>query len=154
MRVFSRVDGAAVVDSSNIALFGLNIESPSNQRAHLGYLFDHTFRVTTSRAVQRAPAEEARKTLEWMEEQVDMILVHLDLDVIDPGQFPLGNVPNWTGLGFDETMVAVKTFLASEKTVGLSVAEVNPDHDPGLNMTKQLVDKLVEALQEKSQPGQ
>ena len=150
MKQFSRSDGGPVVDGTNIVLFGLNIESSSNQRAHLGYLFDEAFRITTSRAVQKAPVETARKALEWMEEQVDFILVHLDVDVIDPGQFPLGNVPNWTGLGFEETMVAMKTFLKSEKVVGLSVAEVNPDHDPGLQMTTQLVDKLVEALSEKS----
>ena len=81
-----------------------------------------------------------------MEERVDYIIVHLDVDVIDPGEFPLCHLPNFTGLGFEETMTALKVFLKSKKTVALSVAEVNPDHDPGLEMTGRLVDEIVDGL--------
>ena len=80
------------------------------------------------------------------QERVDQIVVHLDVDVIDPGEFPLCNVPNYTGIGYSETMTALKTFLKSEKAVALSVAEVNPDHDPGLEMTGRLVGDLVAGL--------
>ncbi|OCT49515.1 hypothetical protein CLCR_07419 [Cladophialophora carrionii] len=146
MRVLCRPDGAGVVDNRNILLFGLNINSPANKREHLGYLFDHGFRVTTSQSVQRNPVKEAKAALEWMEDKVDYILVHLDVDVIDPGLYPLGNVPNWTGLSFEATMAAFKTFLRSDKVVGLSIAEVNPDHDPGLRMTTELVDNIVDGL--------
>lgn len=146
MKSFGRPDGSGVVDSSNIVLFGLNIDSPANKREHLGYLFDNSFRVFTSHSVQQAPRESAHAALHWLEERVDYIVVHLDVDVIDPGQFPLCNVPSWTGLGFEEAMAAVKIFLKSEKCVALSVAEVNPDHDPGLEMTGRLVDEIVHGL--------
>ncbi|KAL9088628.1 MAG: hypothetical protein Q9165_006148 [Trypethelium subeluteriae] len=146
MKVFCRRDRSGVVDNSNIVLFGLNINSEANKRDHLGYLFDNNFRVVTSQSVQRAPVESAEAALRWLEERVDYIVVYLDVDVIDPGQFPLCNVPNWTGLGFEETMAAVKVFLKSEKSVALSVAEVNPDHDPGLEMTGRLVDEIVDGL--------
>jgi arginase len=144
MKQFSRDDGSAVIHNSNIVLFGLNIASEANKREHLGYLFDNNFRVVTSSAVQKAPVTKAREALRWLEERVDHIIVHLDVDVIDPGEFPLCNVPNWTGLGFEECMAALKVFLKSEKAVALSVAEVNPDHDPGLEMTGRLVDEIVE----------
>jgi arginase len=149
MKTFCRPDsaGSGVVDNSNIVLFGLNIDSPANKRAHLGYLFDNGFQVVTSQTVQEAPVERAKKALQWMEDRVDYILVHLDVDVIDPGLYPLGNVPSWTNLGFKETMTAVKIFLSRKKVVGLSVAEVNPDHDPGLNMTEQLIGELIEGLE-------
>lgn len=146
MKTFSRPDGSGVVDSSNIVLFGLNVDSQVATRPHLGYLLDNSFRVFTSRKLKGAMAAEAKAALKWMEGHVDHILVHLDVDVIDPQQFPLCNVPNWTGLGFEEVMDAVKIFLSSEKSVGLSVAEVNPDHDPGLKMTAQLIDKIVDGL--------
>lgn len=146
MKCFSRPDGSGVVDAENIALFGLNITSPANKTEHLAYLFNNRFRVTTSDAVQASPIKRAEETLAWMEKKVDYILVHLDVDVIDPGLFPLGNVPSWTGLGFEECMGALKVFLGSEKVVGLSVAEVNVDHDPGLEMTTRLVDGIVEGL--------
>ena len=150
MKPFSRPDGSGVVDSSNIVLFGLNIDSSTNKLPHLGYLFDNHYRVITSQAVQANPAERAKVALTWLEERVDFLLVHLDVDMIDPGLFPLANVPSWTGLGFHESMAALKIFLKSSKCVGLSVAEVNPDHDPGLKMTEQLIDEIVEGLSEKT----
>jgi len=146
MKTFCRSDESGVVDNSNIVLFGFNTNSEANKREHMSYLFDNNFRVVTSQAVQRAPVDKAQAALRWMEAQVDYIVVHLDVDVIDPGEFPLCNVPSWTGLGFEETMAAVKVFLGSEKAVALSVAEVNPDHDPGLKMTEKLVDHLVDGL--------
>ena len=43
-------------------------------------------------------------------------------------------------------MTAVKLFLGSPKAVAFSIAEVNPDHDPGLGMTEMLVDHIVDGL--------
>lgn len=37
-------------------------------------------------------------------------------------------------------------FLGSEKVVGLIVAEVNVDHDPGLEMAGRLVEGILEGL--------
>lgn len=147
MKQFQKPSGAGVVDSGNIVLFGLNTQSEANKRSHVGYLLDNNFRAFTSQTVQHHPEESAKKALEWMANQgVDYVLVHLDVDVIDPGEFPLCNVPNWTGLGYGEMVRALNVFLKSEKCVGLSVAEVNPDHDPGLEMTRRLVDDIVTGL--------
>ena len=74
------------------------------------------------------------------------ILLHLDVDVIDPGKYPSGNFPCWKGVGFTEIMTALKLFLKSTKVGGLLVAEVNPDHDPGLRMTSRLVDEVVQGF--------
>lgn len=152
MKSFCRPDGSAAVDSSDVVLFGLNIDSPTNKRSHLGYLFDNNFRVITSYAAQQAGEDEAKTALKWLEERVDFILVHLDVDVIDPRLFPLGNVPSWMGVGFDETMAAEKIFLGSERVVGLSVAEVNPDHDPELKMTTLLVNEISHGLNGRTMP--
>jgi len=142
MREFSKLDGSGVVDSSNIVLFGLNSSSPANKRDHLGYLFNENFRVITSSAVAADAVARATEALSWLEERVDYILVHLDVDVIDSGLFPLGNIPNYTGVDFTEIMTAMRIFLASRKAIGLTIAEVNPDHDPGLRMTCRLVDEI------------
>ena len=32
------------------------------------------------------------------------------VDIIDPGDFPLCNVLNWTGMGLEEVMKALKVF--------------------------------------------
>jgi arginase family enzyme len=44
-------------------------------------------------------------------------------------------------------MDIVKVFITSKKSIGLSVAEVNPDHDPVLKMTSRLVDEIVSCLE-------
>jgi len=146
MKTFCKPDGSGSVDSSNVVLFGLNSSSPANKRDHLGYLFNENYRVFTSSAVALDATRRAKEALSWLEERVDYILVHLDVDVIDPGLFPLGNVPNWTGANFPEIMTALKIFLASKKALGLTIAEVNPYHDPGLKMTGRLVDEVVAGL--------
>lgn len=150
MSAFSRHNGAGVVSNSNIVLFGTNVASCVGNPEHISYLFDNNYRVTTAKAVQRAPVKKAQEALQWMEERVDAIVVHLDVDVIDPGTFPLCNVPNWTGLEYEKCLEAVRVFLKSEKLAAVSVAEVNPDHDPGLAMTKRLVNDLVGALGNRS----
>lgn len=151
MRQFSRPGGVGVVDSSNAVLFGLNSSSPANKRDHLGYLFNQNYRVITSDAVVVDAAGRAVEALHWLEERVDYILVHLDVDVIDPGLFPLGNIPNYTGIGFPDIISALRIFLASSKAVGLTIAEVNPDHDPGLCMTRRLVDEIILGMKERLQ---
>jgi arginase len=111
MRSFSLPNGSGVISSENVVLFGLSTASPANKRHHMGYLFDENLRVVTADVVARNPVGRAKQALEWLGERVDHILVHLDVDVIDPGQFPLGNVPSWTGFGFEEVMGALGVFF-------------------------------------------
>lgn len=153
MRGFTRPDGKAVTDSTNIVLFGLNISTPmSAKREHLAYLFDEGFRVITSKAVASDPIGRAKQALKWLEENgVDDILVHLDVDAIDASSFPLANVPNFSGCGFEEILTAVKVCLSSERVSGLVIAEVNPAHDPGSHMMKRLVDQLIEGFASRSE---
>ncbi len=146
MQQFSRPDGTGVCNSSNTVLFGLNLHAPSTTRYYLGYLLDHHFRIFSSQAVIENAVARAEEALRWLEERVDYIWVHFDVDVVDPGLFPLGNVPNWTGIGFEHVRAALGVFLKGEKVGGLSVAEVNPDHDPDLGMTRRLVESVVGAL--------
>ncbi|KAH7070996.1 hypothetical protein FB567DRAFT_213084 [Paraphoma chrysanthemicola] len=146
MRKFSRPDGKAVCDCQNTVFFGTNMALSSNTRDHFAYLFEKGYKVVPSVAVARAPAESARDALRYLEDRVDVIVVHLDVDAIDPGTFPLANVPNYTGVEFDAMMGALGVFLASEKVGGLVVAEVNPDHDPGLEMVGRLTGEIVRML--------
>lgn len=133
----------------NVVLFGINTGAAGNTKEQMGYLLDEGFQVFTSAAVAREPERRARQALKWLEEQVDHIIVHLDVDSIDAGLYPLANVPNFTGTGFEDVMRALEIFVGSQKTKSLVVAEVNPDHDPGARMTERLVDKVVEYLAER-----
>ena len=153
MEQFSRPSGEPVCDASNTVLFGTNMCLPGNKPEHLGYLFDNDYKVASSASVARDPEKRARQALEYLEDRVDVVLVHLDVDSIDPRLFPLANVPNFTGVTFEQMMRAMSIFLGSEKVGALTVAEVNPDHDPGLVMTARLTGELVEMLAARGATG-
>jgi arginase len=146
MHQFSRPNSLPVCDSQNVVFFGTNMALSSNTRDHLAYLFSRHFRVIPASSVARDPVAQAASALRYLEERVDVILVHLDVDSIDPGTFPLANVPNYTGVNFEAMMQALKVFLASGKVAGLCVAEVNPDHDPELEMVERLSGEIVGML--------
>jgi arginase len=59
----------------------------------------------------------------------DRLLVHLDVDVLDFGDFPLAeNTRRAVGLRFDQLMAALGPLLAAPNLTALTVTEVNPDH--------------------------
>lgn len=146
MDQFSRPSGEPVCDAFNIVMFGVNMSLAGNTREHFAFLFDNGYKVISSISVANAPEQQAREALKYLEDKVDIIMVHLDVDSIDPQMFPLANVPNFTGVTFEQMMRALKVVLGSEKVGGLTIAEVNPDHDPGLEMVQMLTDQIVEIL--------
>ncbi|KAL4732661.1 hypothetical protein ACLX1H_001679 [Fusarium chlamydosporum] len=146
MEKFSRPSGEPVCDSSNTVLFGTNMSLPGNKSEHFKYLFDNNYKVVSSSSVAEDPGQRARETLEYLEAKVDVIMVHLDVDSIDPGTFPLANVPNFTGVEFENMMKALEVLLGSTQVAGLTVAEVNPDHDPGLVMVERLASHIANML--------
>lgn len=151
MDQFSRSpDGGPVCDSSNTVLFGTNMSFAGNKPEHFAYLFDNGYKVVSSASVALDPEERALETLRYLEEKVDVIVVHLDVDSIDPRMFPLAHLPNYTGVGFEEMMRALKVLVGSDKVGGLTIAEVNPDHDPGLGMVERLTDQIVGMLAARS----
>ncbi|VUC29476.1 unnamed protein product [Clonostachys rosea] len=152
MRQFSRPSGEAVCDSGNMVLFGINMAFPGNKPEHFAYLFDNEYTVISSASVALSPEESARKALRRLEENTDIIMVHLDVDSIDPSLFPLANLPNFTGVKFEQMMAALGVFLASDKVAGLTIAEVNPDHDPGLGMVERLSGEIVRMLASRGLP--
>ncbi|KAF2173586.1 hypothetical protein M409DRAFT_15865 [Zasmidium cellare ATCC 36951] len=154
MKPFTRPDGRGVCDAGNTVLFGLNAALQGNTRPQLAYLFDEGYRVFTSSSVARNPVGAAEEALAWFEAQgVDCFLLHLDVDAIDATLFPLANVGNRTGVGFEGVLAAVRTFLGSRRCGGLCVAEVNPDHDPGGVMVGALVEELVGGFEGRVEMG-
>jgi arginase family enzyme len=153
MKQFAQPNGDHVCDSSNMVLFGTNMSLPGNKREHFAYLFDNDYKVVTSSSIARDPEQRAMAALKYLEDRADIIFVHLDVDAIDPQMFPLANVPNFTGVEFPQMMRALKVFLGSDKVCGLSIAEVNPDHDPGLDMVKRLNAEIVGMLGARSKLG-
>jgi arginase len=82
-----------------------------------------------------------------MLEDAERILVHFDVDVIDYLDLPISeNAGRNEGLTFDAALRALRILLATPKLAGLTVTEVNPDHDPDGSATERLVEGLATAL--------
>jgi hypothetical protein len=65
----------------------------------------------------------------------------MKLDVVDRGKSTWTSLKRWSP--GDNYLRSPSAHPLLRKAVGLSVAEVNPDHDPGLVMTSRLIDELV-----------
>ena len=97
-------------------------------------------------AVRADPAGQARAALAYLERRVGSYLVHLDVDVLHTGLFPLANFPHFAGLTLDQAGVCLDEFTGGEGFGGLVVTEVNPDHDPSGQLLRTLAARVVRAL--------
>jgi arginase len=97
-------------------------------------------------AVRADPAGQARRARAYLERRADAYLVHLDVDVLHTGLFPLANFPHFAGLTLEAASAALNEFTGGEKFAGLVITEVNPDHDPGGRLIKTLVAAVTAAL--------
>jgi arginase len=97
-------------------------------------------------AVRADPAGQARAALAYLERRTDTYLVHLDVDVLHTGLFPLANFPHFAGLTLDQVSAALTAFTCSEKFGGLVITEVNPDHDPDGQLLAALAQVVTGAL--------
>jgi arginase len=145
-KAFAKPDGTPLVDASNIVLFGQDPLQPSVE--HWVYLCEHQFKCFFRPTVAANPIATARSALDYLAKQgCDLIFVHFDVDVIDSGEFPLGNYPHYAGLQFEQAAKALEIFLSEAGTLlGLTVTEVNPNNDPCGDMVTRLVDTIVSGL--------
>src|SRR5580700_11525828 len=101
---------------------------------------------TPAPAVRADPAGQARQARAYLERRTEAYLVHLDVDVLHTGLFPLANFPHFAGLTLEAARVCLNEFTSGEKFGGLVITEVNPDHDPDGQLIKTLVTVVAEAL--------
>ncbi|MGD0068756.1 MAG: arginase family protein [Streptosporangiaceae bacterium] len=97
-------------------------------------------------AVRTDPAGQARNAVAYLERRTDSYLVHLDVDVLHTGLFPLANFPHFAGLTLDQVSAALAAFTRGEKFGGLVITEVNPDHDPDGRLLAALAQVVTDAL--------
>jgi arginase len=138
-------------DKSNTVFLGTNLvpsvgNSP-NSMADLAYVFDNQLRLIPNTAVKENPKKCAQDALSYLKlQQVDVIFVHLDVDSIDSAMFPLANILNYTGVREGKMFTMLMHLLVDERVAGLSIGEVNPDHDADGKMVGVLVDGIVQAM--------
>lgn len=76
------------------------------------------------------------------------VLVHFDVDVLDPSEASAKDtVTPGEGLSWDEASELVATLLASPRVVALQVTEYNPERDTGGRFAARLVDLVTRAVE-------
>lgn len=101
---------------------------------------------TPAPAVREQPAQRATAALSRLESRTSAILIHFDVDVLDTGSFPLANFPHFAGLTMSEVVSCLSVLCASTAFAGLTLTEVNPDHDPDGTLMRALISTLADAL--------
>jgi arginase len=131
------------VQPEHVALLGFR-HLDAGEREPLGDLGLALPAAATRRLGMRVCAALA---LDAIENDDGPILVHLDVDAIDPVEMPAKD-PITPGLGLTMVEVSdlVTALLASPRVVALEVAEFNPALDPDGSVALKLVELIVRAV--------
>lgn len=140
-----------LMNEEDIVLFGFHPwEVEEREQKALDQRRMFRFPVTSFDA---QPGEMARRAITQLEQRVDVVLVHFDVDSIDSADFPLADFPHHNqGMPLSDALDCLRVFLSSPKCGGLVLTEVNPDHDVDGSMVPTLTRLLVKAMTETGEP--
>ncbi|MGI8485193.1 MAG: arginase family protein, partial [Thermomicrobiales bacterium] len=71
-------------------------------------------------------ADALHRAVSRLAENVDLISLHIDLDVLDPSLVPSASTPARDGMMIQEAANLIKCILASGKVAAVSIAGLNP----------------------------
>ena len=111
------------MDPERVALFGYRADQ----------LTQHELDAVERLGLQRVTSDELAADPEGTAAEVlslaDRLVVHFDVDVIDYTDAPLSEARDRNiGLPLDTALAALRVLLSSERVVGLTITELNPDH--------------------------
>jgi arginase len=105
-------------------------------------------------ALSADPAGSAARALAAIGAASGPVVVHLDVDVIDSGDLPLGNFPHYgSGVRPEHVTACLRVLRRHPSFAGLVLTEVNPGHDSDGTLLPRLVDVLVPGLASPPTPG-
>jgi arginase len=101
------------------------------------------------------PAGAAARAIEAVAAAGGPVVVHVDVDVIDSGDLPLGNFPHYgSGPQLEDVVACLRVLRAHPSFGGLVLTEVNPTHDADGSLLGRYVDGVVRALAAGPEGGQ
>jgi arginase len=134
---------APAVQSEHVALVGFRALDPG-ERPALGELGLALPAPAARRLGMRVTSALA---LDGVANGDGPIVVHLDVDVIDPAEMPAKSVITpGPGLSLQETGDLLTALLASPRVVALEVCEFQPQRDPDGSYARKVIDLLARAL--------
>jgi arginase len=127
----------------HVALVGYRALDPG-ERHGIGELGLALPAVAAKELGMRATAALA---LDAIENRDGPVVVHLDVDVIDPGEMPAKEaITPGVGLTWTEASDLVTALLGSSRVMALEVCEYQPAKDPDLVLGRRLVELIVRAV--------
>jgi arginase len=92
--------------------------------------------------------QAAMEALGRCEHEIDRLLVHFDVDVIDFIDFPAADFPTINaGLTLTEALECIEVFTRHPKFAALTVCEFNPDHvDEEQALVRTFIARLIDTL--------
>jgi arginase len=116
-----------MLHSDAVVLLGYGPEHSTSFES--GVIDRRGIRAIPVNVVAASPEEAAAAALAALPRQVDRVLVHFDVDIIDFVDLPLSEerVRN-RGLTFAQAMRVLGVLVADERFAALTITEVNPDH--------------------------
>jgi arginase len=85
---------------------------------------------TTSVQVVQAEAVRERESFAQAVHEfasaIDLLLLHVDLDVLDPQYVPSSSTPSANGLSIEETVDAMASVFQTDKVIAVCVSSLNP----------------------------
>jgi arginase len=134
-----------LLEEQDITLFGYSTEAGGVDPVEIRLLEDTRMAKYPMEKVRDGVRDAATGALRDLEQEVDHILVHFDVDVVDVADFAAVDVPHDPGLGLLQVREALSIFLESHKSVGLVVTEFNASRDSDGTLALQLIELIREA---------
>jgi arginase len=141
--VVAALGSAPAVQPGHVALLGFRELDPG-ERQPLGEL---GLALPASAARKLGMRVTTALALDGVENGDGPVVVHLDVDAIDPAEMPAHDVVTpGPALSLAEVSDLVTALVASPRVVALDVAEYNPQRDPDGVHARKLVDVIVRAV--------
>ncbi len=94
----------------------------------------------------RGLTQGLRRDMSRLKSGVDVICVHVDLDILDPGAAPAAGLPSPGGLTGEELGRALSVMLACGKAAALSIASYRADKDSDGKTLEQVMESILRAF--------
>jgi arginase len=136
---------APLLDPARLALIG----GDPRETAEAGrkFLAERGVSFQEAPALIAGPAAAAARALAAVEAASGPVLVHLDVDVIDSGDLPLGNFPHYgSGVLTGHVTACLRVLQRHPSFAGLVLTEVNPTHDGDGTLLRRYLDMLAAGL--------
>jgi arginase len=141
--VLAALGSAPAVQPGHVALLGFRELDPG-EREPLGEL---GLALPASAARKLGMRVTAALALDGVENGDGAVVVHLDVDAIDPAEMPAHDVVTpGPALSLAEVSDLVTALVASPRVVAFDIAEYNPQRDPDGGHARKLVDLITRAV--------